>query len=435
MLNDLKVQCNALEASGISFIFLYKHGGKIHSFGKKEARNVIDSVITKLDEAFDHDNNVDTNDSNISKMKSPLSLSNAHEVRDYARYLISNEYTENNPSKKKKNGNTAIKYAHPDWKPRFWPEDIVSWSKITKNFSNLTKADLADKCSITELLTVFIKRSLEGNNLDPERHYFNGTFTEKIEKKRRTNRGLSNKMTNKHNIDDSDSDSSVTIAGSSKSSDNISKSSTIDRLLRVPSLETQIKEQREVDDMKKMERNRKLESQKVDEEVERLDKEKNDMIKQRESELEIGKKLQIYSMQLRQTLSLERIKEIFESNLQIFDNIRAGVQDSWRHKMYKDSRNKTANINFLRSRMISFPFSEQQQDAIYSHVKNRWLFDRRLYMSDYEYVDYVLLPEVFIKIYQVYFNLESPNIAEERIFNALGSLPPEELNDDSIFIN
>ena len=49
MLNDLKVQCNALEASGISFIFIYKHGGKIHSFGKKEARNVIDSVITKLD--------------------------------------------------------------------------------------------------------------------------------------------------------------------------------------------------------------------------------------------------------------------------------------------------------------------------------------------------------------------------------------------------
>ena len=56
-------------------------------------------------------------------------------------------------------------------------------------------------------------------------------------------------------------------------------------------------------------------------------------------------------------------------------------------------------------------------------------------MSDYEYVDYVLLPEVFIKIYQVYFNLESQNIAEERILNALGSLPPEELNDDSIFIN
>ena len=103
--------------------------------------------------------------------------------------------------------------------------------------------------------------------------------------------------------------------------------------------------------------------------------------------------------------------------------------------MYNDSRNKTANINFLRSRMISVPFSEQQQDAIYSHVKNRWIFDRRSYMSDYEYVDYVLLPEVFIKIYQVYFNLESPNIAEERIFNALGSLPPEELNDDSIFIN
>ena len=244
-------------------------------------------------------------------------------------------------------------------------------------------------------------------------------------------------MTNKHNIDDSDSDSSVTIAGSIKSSDNISKSSTLDRLLRVPSLETQIKEQREVDEMKKMERNRKLESQKVDEEVERLDndKEKNYMIKQRESELKIGKKLQMYSMQLRQTSSLERIKEIFESNLQIFDNIRAGVQDSWRHKMYNDSRNKTANINFLRSRMISVPFSEQQQDAIYSHVKNRWIFDRRSYMSDYEYVDYVLLPEVFIKIYQVYFNLESPNIAEERIFNALGSLPPEELNDDSIFIN
>ena len=102
ILNDLKVQFNDLEASGISFVFVYKHSGKIHSYGKKEARNIIDTVITKLDEAFDYYNDADTNDSNISKMKAPLSLSNAHEVRNYSRYLISNEYNEKNPSKKKK---------------------------------------------------------------------------------------------------------------------------------------------------------------------------------------------------------------------------------------------------------------------------------------------------------------------------------------------
>ena len=67
--NEHPICLLCLEASGISFLFIYKHGGKIHSFGKKEARNVIDSVITKLDEAFDHDNNVDTIDSNISEIK------------------------------------------------------------------------------------------------------------------------------------------------------------------------------------------------------------------------------------------------------------------------------------------------------------------------------------------------------------------------------
>ena len=236
----------------------------------------------------------------------------------------------------------------------------------------MTRADLANKCSITELLNVFIKRSLEAHNLDPEKHIFDGTFTEKIEKKRRTNRGLQNKVINESNIDESDSDSSV--------------------------------------------------------------EEKNDMIKQLERDLEVGKELQIYSAKLRQTLSIERIKEIFESNLEIFENIRAGVQDSWRHKMYHDLRNKTANISFLRSRMISVPFSDQQQEVIYSHVKSRWLFSRGLYMTDYEYIDYVLLPEVFIKIYQIHFSLESPRVAEERIFNALGSLSPEVLDVKSIFI-
>ena len=63
--------------------------------------------------------------------------------------------------------------------------------------------------------------------------------------------------------------------------------------------------------------------------------------------------------------------------------------------MYYDPKNKTANINYLRSRMISVPFSEQQQDVIYSYVKSQWLFTRQLYMNDHEYIDYVLLPEVF----------------------------------------
>ena len=83
---------------------------------------------------------------------------------------------------------------------------------------------------------------------------------------------MQNKITNKCNVNESDSDSSVSVAGSSNSFDKISKSSTIDKLLRVPSLETQIKEQQEVDEIENFERNRKLESQKAKEEVDRLEK-------------------------------------------------------------------------------------------------------------------------------------------------------------------
>ena len=52
-------------------------------------------------------------------------------------------------------------------------------------------------------------------------------------------------------------------------------------------------------------------------------------------------------------------------------------------------------------------------------------------MENGRYVDLVLLPEIFIVIYQRCFSLPSREIAEKRIMNALGSMDPEDISPES----
>ena len=84
--------------------------------------------------------------------------------------------------------------------------------------------------------------------------------------------------------------------------------------------------------------------------------------------------------------------------------------------MFRNPKNKTKNETVLHQKMIAFPFSDLQQDLIYKEVKNTWLKDTKQQLKNNQYVEMVLLPEVFIKIYQRYFHLESTTIAEKRIF-------------------
>ena len=76
--------------------------------------------------------------------------------------------------------------------------------------------------------------------------------------------------------------------------------------------------------------------------------------------------------------------------------------------------------------MISCPFSDVQLEAIEDEVKKVWLKNQNMQMENGRYVDLVLLPEIFIVIYQIFFSLPTRKIAEERIMNLGGSSYPED---------
>ena len=117
---------------------------------------------------------------------------------------------------------------------------------------------------------------------------------------------------------------------------------------------------------------------------------------------------------LRQNLSADKIKEIFYANLIYFNNIENGKEISWRNDAFK----KGGGFNDLKLRdcMIGEPFTEKQQDRVYELVKVIWLKHK---LMD-RFVDVVILPEVFLKIYQIYFDLTKSE-AEKNVNNAEGN--------------
>ena len=76
----------------------------------------------------------------------------------------------------------------------------------------------------------------------------------------------------------------------------------------------------------------------------------------------------------------------------------------------------------------------QEQEQIYGKIKPIWLANQEMHMKNGQFVELVLLPEVFILIYQKFFNL-SKEVAESRIFNK-GSMDPKDISpQSSVFIN
>ena len=81
--------------------------------------------------------------------------------------------------------------------------------------------------------------------------------------------------------------------------------------------------------------------------------------------------------------------------------------------------------------MISYPFSDEQQEIIEDEVKKVWLKNKKMQMENGRYVDLVLLPEIFVVIYQIFFILPTRKEAEKRIMNVLGSIDPEDISPES----
>ena len=102
--------------------------------------------------------------------------------------------------------------------------------------------------------------------------------------------------------------------------------------------------------------------------------------------------------------------------------------------MYNDFENMNQNRKHLFFKMIAASFSTIQQDQIYNEIKPIWLPNQEMQMKNGQYVELVLLPEVFILLYQKFFNLSAEE-AERRIFDK-GSMDPKDISpQSSLFIN
>ena len=116
--------------------------------------------------------------------------------------------------------------------------------------------------------------------------------------------------------------------------------------------------------------------------------------------------------ELRRGLSAENIKEMTHDNMEYLRNIELGIEDSWRCKTFHEGKND----QHLFFSQIGYPFSDEQQEAVFAEVKSLWGTNEQMD----RFVDLVIIPEVFIRIYQVFFQL-SKKEAEENISNATGN--------------
>ena len=78
--------------------------------------------------------------------------------------------------------------------------------------------------------------------------------------------------------------------------------------------------------------------------------------------------------------------------------------------MYIYPTNKNKNERHLMTKMIAAPFSDIQQDQVFNELKKIWLPNKEMQMKNGRYFELVLLPEVYINIYQKFFNLPTKEI-------------------------
>ena len=146
--------------------------------------------------------------------------------------------------------------------------------------------------------------------------------------------------------------------------------------------------------------------------MERLRKLEQD--KERETE-----ELILLADNLRKELTEEKIDEIFNENVDYFDDVKSGNVENWRHSLYISPGLSEQRLRFS---MVGPPFTDAQQDYIYDKVKQIWLRDPEMYMENNYYVSCVLLPTIMIRIYQVFMELESFEEADRRINNSKASM-------------
>ena len=100
--------------------------------------------------------------------------------------------------------------------------------------------------------------------------------------------------------------------------------------------------------------------------------------------------------------------------------------------MFYSSQDKAQKDHFLFQNMIAAPFSTIQQDIVWNEVRNVFLKDEKMQMKNNRYVELVLLPEIFITIYQKFFSLDKQTA--ENYIKDFGNMANDESPESSLLI-
>ena len=221
------------------------------------------------------------------------------------------------------------------------------------------------------------------------------------------------------------SSSATSIASAGSSSSNLRRSTRVPKLteryelyklIQPPTKSTQ---RREKENAKKRKRDQEDHQKYIDDLHQQADRSD----RQREAaRIEVDRVREL-AEQLRAGLTEDNIVHIFYDNLEYFKNLANGNEVSWRYEAFKRG-GKTDDA--LMFRMIGAPFTDQQQDVVFKEVEKIWLNERL--MS--RFVDVVISPEVFIRIYQIFFGLTKAE-AEKNLDNAQANAIPTYSGDSN----
>ena len=140
-------------------------------------KNLMEESVDDFKKALEEDKLPSNHDKEkyLCKMEAPLSLSNANEVRKYARYLIVRDFQNRNGNIQ----NSRIRYGDPAWEPSTWPNNWLSRTTCVKNFSDMKRTETPGKLSLNLILKEYIKITLESEGKDPETFYDKNNFDTK----------------------------------------------------------------------------------------------------------------------------------------------------------------------------------------------------------------------------------------------------------------
>ena len=137
------------------------------------------------------------------------------------------------------------------------------------------------------------------------------------------------------------------------------------------------------------------------------------------------RKLIDMGQELKVSLSNENIRQIFCDNLEYFKDIRNGKVKTWRSTWYNNGKEQS-----LIGHLLAGPFTNEQQDTIYEEVKKNFL---KAGIPD-RFVDFVLTPEVYIRIYQVFFQLSKEEAEQNLKHQYLYYIPSGSESSSGVFI-